>query len=612
MDSGNESRRRFLRRSGALVVAGTAGCLADSSGETDTPPDADSTTPPTGTAGPPSGTSRNCPSDAGAATATPIPEEELVMERNDLGVGGTRVALEGNVVLGGFPRMDTTDGVRAGEVRVTHLGTDDHGTITPNADGNRIDHEFGAAVALHRKRALIAAPGYENADGVRIGAAYVFERSGDDWTQQARLTIQDTPPYPTTRNTAGATTRNRDWETDVSTRSRAQHRMRRVVALHGQTALLSTQTVEDGAVYPFEKTEGDWVRTGAIVPNERPRGDALFGYAMAVSGDTAIVGSRRRVHVFERTCDDWTQQATFTGKDEVEGAGFGHSVTLDGDTAVVGAPEDWGEIPGERRGAAYVFERSEEGWNRQARLVADRRREVRNFGKAVALEGDWIVVDSGDQDGSGYGERTLFLFRRSDEGWNSEGVIDMGDATDDDVRSIPFDRGRLVVGDRLIPAEPGQSDGDGTALPPETRTRTERRADDPSDTKTPIGTPDPGSEVDEYLMEAGPPANGYEGTITDRTGEDQVTVEVGAGDSGRAFDPAAVRIDSGTLVRFEWTGRGGVHNIIAVDGPADLESGEAIEGSGVEYEYTFDSPGNTFYLCEPHGDVGMRGAIRVV
>jgi halocyanin-like protein len=456
---------------------------------------------------------------------------------------------------------------------------------------------------LHRKRALIAAPGYENADGVRIGAAYVFERSGDDWTQQARLTVQDTPPYPTTRNGDG--------ETEVSTQSRAENRMRRVVALHGRTALLSTETQDDGAVYPFERTDGEWVRTGTIVPNERPPSDALFGYAMAVSGDTAIVGSRRRAHVFERTCDGWAQRAVFTGKDEVEKAGFGHSVALDGDTAVVGAPEDWGEIPGERRGAAYVFERSEEGWNRQARLVAGRRRGVRKFGKAVALEGDRIIIDSGERDGS-YGERILFLFRRSEEGWNSEGVINMGTATDDDLRSIPFDGGRLVVGNRLIPAEPGQRDRDGTALPPRTRIRTEPRTDDPPDAETPIGTPDPGSEVDEYLMEDGPPANGYVGTITDMTRREQVTVEVGAGDSGRAFDPAAVRIDLGTSVRFEWTGRGGAHNIRPVDGPADIESGEPMGGSDVTYEHTFDSPGITFYLCEPHADVGMRGAIVVV
>ncbi|OYR76168.1 halocyanin, partial [Halorubrum ezzemoulense] len=36
----------------------------------------------------------------------------------------------------------------------------------------------------------------------------------------------------------------------------------------------------------------------------------------------------------------------------------------------------------------------------------------------------------------------------------------------------------------------------------------------------------------------------YEGTIMDFTGQDEVTVEVGAGDVGFAFSPAAIRIDS--------------------------------------------------------------------
>jgi len=45
----------------------------------------------------------------------------------------------------------------------------------------------------------------------------------------------------------------------------------------------------------------------------------------------------------------------------------------------------------------------------------------------------------------------------------------------------------------------------------------------------------------------------YEKT-EDLTGEDEVTVDVGAGDDGYQFDPPAIRIDQDATVVWEWTG----------------------------------------------------------
>ncbi len=105
---------------------------------------------------------------------------------------------------------------------------------------------------------------------------------------------------------------------------------------------------------------------------------------------------------------------------------------------------------------------------------------------------------------------------------------------------------------------------------------------------------------------------GYEGPV-DATGEDSVTVDVGAGDDGLAFDPIAVRISPGTTVVFEWTGEGGAHNVVTEEGPADLES-ELVEDAGHQYEFEFtdDHVGATKYVCEPHVTVGMIGVVEVV
>jgi len=51
------------------------------------------------------------------------------------------------------------------------------------------------------------------------------------------------------------------------------------------------------------------------------------------------------------------------------------------------------------------------------------------------------------------------------------------------------------------------------------------------------------------------------GTYQDARGESEVTVQVGAGDSGLAFDATKLWVDPGTTITFEWTGNGGAHNV---------------------------------------------------
>ncbi|MGZ0746306.1 halocyanin domain-containing protein [Haloparvum sp. AD34] len=98
----------------------------------------------------------------------------------------------------------------------------------------------------------------------------------------------------------------------------------------------------------------------------------------------------------------------------------------------------------------------------------------------------------------------------------------------------------------------------------------------------------------------------YDATL-DRTGQDSVTVSVGAGD-GLKFDPPAVAVSAGTTVTWEWTGQGGQHNVVAKNG--DFES-ELVSEEGHTFEYTFEESGVHKYKCNPHESVGMKGAVVV-
>lgn len=98
----------------------------------------------------------------------------------------------------------------------------------------------------------------------------------------------------------------------------------------------------------------------------------------------------------------------------------------------------------------------------------------------------------------------------------------------------------------------------------------------------------------------------YEGTV-DARGENSVTIAVGAG-GGLQFDPAAVLVDPGTTVTWEWTGEGGGHNVAAVNGTFESE---IVEDAGHTFEHTFEDEGISPYVCTPHEALGMKGAIAV-
>lgn len=102
----------------------------------------------------------------------------------------------------------------------------------------------------------------------------------------------------------------------------------------------------------------------------------------------------------------------------------------------------------------------------------------------------------------------------------------------------------------------------------------------------------------------------YEGTL-DLRGQDRVSIQVGSkGNMGAySFEPAAVAISPGTTVVWEWTGQGGVHNVVAERGAFD--SGAVVETKGHTFEHIFADPGVFTYVCEPHRTMGMRGAVFV-
>jgi hypothetical protein len=156
----------------------------------------------------------------------------------------------------------------------------------------------------------------------------------------------------------------------------------------------------------------------------------MFGVSVALDGDTVVVGSfwddiganleQGSAYVFTRSGAVWTQQQKLTAGDSAAGDQFGLAVALRGDTVVIGAP--FHGISGqEYQGAVYVFTRSGVVWTQQQKLTASDGVRNDGFGGAVALDGDTLAVGAtGDDIGPNEGQGSAYVFKRNSGIWTEQ------------------------------------------------------------------------------------------------------------------------------------------------------------------------------------------------
>jgi len=303
----------------------------------------------------------------------------------------------------------------------------------PGADGAAGDH-FGYSVALDGDTVLVGA--YADSVGANVsqGSAYVFTRSGNTWTQQAKLTADDGASY------------------DFFGTS---------VALDGETALVGAYrddvgaNMDEGSVYVFTRIGTTWTQQAKLVASDGAAGD-WFGYSVALNGDTALVGActtgtisqQGSAYVFSRSGTTWTQQAKLMPGDGVPRNFFGISVALDGNTALVGA---YGDDVGANfsQGSAYVFTRSGNTWTQQAKLVASDGAPIDYFGASVALDGNTALVGAyGDDVGANSDQGSAYVFTRSGATWTQQAKLVAGDGAEGDFfgTSVALDGDTALVG----------------------------------------------------------------------------------------------------------------------------------------------------------------------
>jgi hypothetical protein len=152
-----------------------------------------------------------------------------------------------------------------------------------------------------------------------------------------------------------------------------------------------------------------------------------FGNAVALDGDRAIVGAwradiggepdRGAAYVFVRQDDEWVEEAQLLAFDGAEGDRFGYSVALSGDTAVVGAPlVTVGNAT--FRGAAYVFQIIGGGWLPREKLLASDGAAHDQLGRAVAIQGDTLLAGAPSADIDGTSQGAAYVYTRQGGLWS--------------------------------------------------------------------------------------------------------------------------------------------------------------------------------------------------
>ncbi len=181
------------------------------------------------------------------------------------------------------------------------------------------------------------------------------------------------------------------------------------VALSGNTAIVGAPYDENsrGSAYIFVRNGTAWTQQARLLANDGVLND-YFGWSVALDGETAIVGSlygpgsanadQGAAYVFVRNGTAWTQQQRLSASDGQLGAHFGTAVAIDGDTALIGAPDYQRPPLSLTTGAAYVFVRTGTAWTQQKQLLAINGDGGDQFGTAVALDGDMALIGAPGHD----------------------------------------------------------------------------------------------------------------------------------------------------------------------------------------------------------------------
>ncbi|MFO0861611.1 MAG: hypothetical protein U0570_13760 [Phycisphaerales bacterium] len=288
---------------------------------------------------------------------------------------GVSVAIDGDIAISGSNQDTVTVTKQGAAFLLVRDGLRWKEQARVVSQSSQANEGFGRAVAISGTTALVGVPNRANGANANQGAAFAYVQSGATWPVQQFFLASD----GAANNFFGGS-----------------------VGISGDVAVVGAfgygpSVVQQGTAYVFTRSGVSWFQAARIEASDKAAND-LFGYSVAISGDTIVCGAYNKnaqvgaAYVFERYGNTWRQTQKLTANDGAAGDCFGVSVAIKDKTIVVGAFNK--TINGNAgQGAAYVFTKGATGtWSQVNRLTAQDGAPSDAFGFSVSISQTNVVV----------------------------------------------------------------------------------------------------------------------------------------------------------------------------------------------------------------------------
>ncbi|MBC7797122.1 MAG: carboxypeptidase regulatory-like domain-containing protein, partial [Pyrinomonadaceae bacterium] len=297
---------------------------------------------------------------------------------------GYRVAISGDTIVAGAFSSDGVNQDQGAVYVFVRNGTNWTLQAKLFANDGATNDFLGSSVAIFGDTIVSGAISANINGNIRQGAAYVFKRTGTNWTQQAKLVSDD-----------GLNDDNFGWS----------------VATDGTSAIIGVIGDDtdgrdgQGSAYVFNNN-GVWTQTQKLTMND-PQPATAFGASIAIDNDSLVVGAffsnvgnvstQGAAYVFRRNSGIWTQEAKLVSSDGGDNDNFGFTVDIDENNIIIGST--YSDINSNiNQGSIYTYERTGTSWTQIQKLTPNDGAAFDTFGFSVSIDGSNIVVGSPDAD----------------------------------------------------------------------------------------------------------------------------------------------------------------------------------------------------------------------
>ncbi len=348
---------------------------------------------------------------------------------------GNAVSLSGNRAAVGASK-DNLNGPSSGSVYIFEFMNNQWvQTQKITGDDTTGNDEFGAAVSLYEDRLLVGARN-KTVNGVSFaGAAYLFEYINGSWEQIERFS-------------------------DANSSGTAQ--LGYAVSLFGNQALVGAPGFGAGEalVFTLDEKDNSWFQSNTLSASSQGFGDQ-FGHSVSLYQGRALIGANRfesnniGAAFYFGSVSNNNDQHQITSSDGMSSDNFGYAVSLYENRALIGAPEDSGNN-GNDSGSAYIFEYDSlnELWVESEKLTADDGAANDEFGYAVSLNGDRVLIGAWGDDDNGTNSGSAYFFDFDGSFWNQSSKLTPSMATS----SEEYARAVFLTNDWAIVGVPNDSE----------------------------------------------------------------------------------------------------------------------------------------------------------